>query len=37
MDKVGVMAAYCERVCSSLYMKAEYMGCKYKVYFVVKQ
>ena len=22
MDKVGVMAAYCERVCSSLYMKA---------------
>jgi len=22
MDKVGVMAAYCDRVCSSLYMKA---------------
>jgi len=23
MGKVGVMAAYCDRVCSSLYMKAQ--------------
>ena len=26
MDKVSVMAAYCDRVCSSLYMKAMYMS-----------
>jgi len=23
MDKVGVMAAYCDRVCSSIHMKAQ--------------
>ena len=27
MDEVGVMAAYCDRVCSSLYVKAHIIYC----------